>query len=170
VLGLDIAPHPDASNVCRCDWTRVIFSAGTVQTDDEADVGKAVQVSPTAAEDPKTLQRTLAAGCADVVSFCLLLSYLPTPAMRGQCIVNAHKALRSEGLLVIVSTRTQGKRKADWIDDWIEAIQSVGFARVDKSLKAKIVGLTFRKCSDAVPAGMAAEMAAKLSIIADDVD
>ncbi|KAG5504431.1 hypothetical protein JKF63_04883 [Porcisia hertigi] len=83
----------------------------------------------------------------DVIFFCLLLSYIPTPRLRFLACVHAFLALKEGGLLVIVSTRTQGPRRRKWMDEWSACLASIGFQRVQQSIQEKIVGISFAKVS-----------------------
>jgi hypothetical protein len=174
VLGLDIAPHAGARDMARCDWTQVQWETSaqgkgaTKPLPTFRDLGADVVPSLIrSSETSEPFARRFSPAFAHVVSFCLLLSYLPTPQLRARCVENAHRALHLHGLLVVVSTRTQGSRAAKWVDEWITAIESVGFARVDKTVKLRIVGFTFRKCrAETTPLDESA--ANKLAIIADD--
>ncbi|CAM36625.1 conserved hypothetical protein [Leishmania braziliensis MHOM/BR/75/M2904] len=83
----------------------------------------------------------------DAVFFCLLLSYMPTPRLRFLACIHAFLALREGGLLVIVSTRTQGPRRRNWMNEWTVCLASIGFQRVQQSIQGKLVGMSFAKVS-----------------------
>lgn len=82
---------------------------------------------------------------AHVVSFCLMLSYLPSATMRLKCCFNAFQFLKPHGLFVIVSTRTQNSRKSNWENQWISILEKIGFERFRKDIRQKIIGLCFKK-------------------------
>lgn len=83
----------------------------------------------------------------DAVYFCLLLSYIPTPRLRFLACLHACLALKEGGLLVIVSTRTQGSRRRNWVQEWVACLAAIGFHRVQQSTQEKIVGMAFAKAS-----------------------
>ncbi|CBZ34320.1 hypothetical protein, conserved [Leishmania donovani] len=83
----------------------------------------------------------------DAVFFCLLLSYIPTPRLRFLACIHAFLALKEGGLLVIVSTRTQGPRRRNWMSEWTTCLASIGFQRVQQSIQEKLVGMSFAKVS-----------------------
>lgn len=85
------------------------------------------------------------ASSAHVVIFSLVLSYMPCPRMRYAAIVKAHRVLRPLGLLIVVSTRTQGKRSGDWVPTWVAQISGIGFALMQKTVRHQLVLLAFRK-------------------------
>lgn len=90
----------------------------------------------------------IAAESYDGVIFCLLLSYLPSPALRYLACLHAFLALKEGGLLVLLSTRTQGSRRVPWVEQWIATIETIGFERVHVQTREKIVILSFKKRSD----------------------
>ncbi|KAG5478938.1 hypothetical protein CUR178_05519 [Leishmania enriettii] len=83
----------------------------------------------------------------DAVFFCLLLSYIPTPRLRFLACIHAFLALKEGGLLVVVSTRTQGPRRRNWMSEWMACLVSIGFQRVQQSIREKLVGMSFAKVS-----------------------
>ncbi|CCW68317.1 unnamed protein product [Phytomonas sp. Hart1] len=103
--------------------------------------------APQGSEGEMVELRAVALELFDVVFFCLLLSYLPSARLRYRACVNAYLSLKEGGLLVIVSTRTQGSRRRKWVEEWVEAISSIGFSRVHQAIREKIVVLCFSKQS-----------------------
>lgn len=95
-------------------------------------------------EGPSQVQ-SIAVSSYDVVFFCLLLSYLPSPRLRYRACLHACLALRPGGLLVIVSTRTQGPRRSRWEEQWSRCLATMGLAVVHKSTQKKIVVLSLEK-------------------------
>ena len=85
---------------------------------------------------------------AHVVTFCLMLSYLPAAMMRLRCCFNALQFLKPHGLFIILSTRTQCNRKSKWEDQWIATLEKIGFERFRKDIRTKMVGMCFRKKKD----------------------
>lgn len=66
----------------------------------------------------------------DVVVFCLLLSYLPAKAQRWTCCTKAHKLLKDNGLLILVTPDSSHQNKnMAMIKSWKTAIESIGFLR-----------------------------------------
>jgi hypothetical protein len=66
----------------------------------------------------------------DVVVFCLLLSYLPAKAQRWTCCLKAHKLLKDNGLLIIITPDSSHQNKnMAMIKSWKTAIESIGFLR-----------------------------------------
>lgn len=134
VTAIDLEPYvdPNSSNdskrVLKGDWLTLPFTETLCTDADDSFLGIPV-------------------GGYDAVIFCLLLSYLPTPALRFRAVVKAHVALAEEGLLLIVCTRTQGGRRDGWENSWIIAIESIGFVRIHKYIREKIVMLSFSKKS-----------------------
>lgn len=129
----------------------VVLKGGRVQA--ELEVVPPISTTTTT-EEEKGLTRyryrlaRLARGSFDVVIFCLLLSYLPSPLLRYQACLQAYLALKDGGLLVILSTRTQGRRRDPWVDEWVRAVEGIGFARVHLQVREKVVVLCFRKKGD----------------------
>lgn len=66
----------------------------------------------------------------DVVVFSLLLSYLPSVKQRFLCCVNAHKALRPHGLLLVITPDSSHQNKhAALIVQWKHCLEAIGFHR-----------------------------------------
>jgi 25S rRNA (adenine2142-N1)-methyltransferase len=69
-------------------------------------------------------------GGFDAIIFCLLLSYLPTPALRLECCRQARAALKTHGLLLIITPDSNHVgRGAKRMKAWKVAIESLGFQR-----------------------------------------
>lgn len=82
----------------------------------------------------------------DVVVFCLLLSYFPHPAQRLKCCLNAHKILRTHGLLLIVTPDSSHQnRHAVLMKQWKSAIEGLGFNRWKYEKKQHLHCMAFRK-------------------------
>lgn len=171
VVSLDLAPY-EGSSVLQCDW----LSVPILECDDEHPemiVTSSSSVSPDCdglSSLPPPAVTRIAASSFDVIIFSLVLSYLPSTEMRFEAIAQAHKALREYGLLIVISTRTQGPRSAKWIDDWIGAIESIGFERIHKTIQCKLIGMSFqkvRKASDAVAEARRMKARQSMTITAD---
>ena len=172
VVGVDLGPAPN-TNVHRCDWTEVEFSpnshtASPLLFSESCcfDEGNASELSAWVrlADDFIETREESGSACRSVIRvrecsqhvviFSLLLSYLPTPKLRQQCVLNAHRVLRCNGLLIVISTRTQNRRRSrddddggNWIKQWCDGIESIGFHRTHQDVGAHLVGLSFRKTS-----------------------
>lgn len=81
----------------------------------------------------------------DAVFFCLLLSYLPSPRLRYRACLHSFLSLKEGGLLVIVSTRTQGSRKGRWMQEWVACLGAMGLQRVHQQVREKLIVLSFAK-------------------------
>ena len=74
--------------------------------------------------------RELPAGWFDVVVFSLLLSYLPSPSQRMTCCLKAHQALKTHGLLLVLTPDSSHQnRHAALMKDWRTAMEALGFHR-----------------------------------------
>ncbi|KAG8343104.1 hypothetical protein TRVL_06063 [Trypanosoma vivax] len=125
--------------VGRCPLVRVYNSGASLDT--KASVGN----GEVKADNKMGFKLHVAMGAFDVVFFCLFLSFLPHPRLRYKACLHAYLALKDYGLLVIVSTRTQGGRRNCWVDEWVACIESIGFKRVHKNIMKQIVGMSFSK-------------------------
>jgi hypothetical protein len=111
------------------------------------------QAASTTADTPAADQNTAALVYADrfvscsahAVIFSLVLSYMPCAEMRLRCCYNALHVLRPGGLLIVISTRTQGSRHDGWEARWIAALTALGFELVRKDVRTKIVGIVVRR-------------------------
>lgn len=66
----------------------------------------------------------------DVVLFSLLLEYLPSPEPRWLCCNNAHKLLKLNGLLLIITPDSKHvNHNAHQMKSWKMAIEFIGFRR-----------------------------------------
>eukprot|EP00048_Salpingoeca_helianthica_P006993 m.105179 g.105179 ORF g.105179 m.105179 type:complete len:402 (-) comp14194_c2_seq1:86-1291(-) len=64
------------------------------------------------------------------IIFCLLLSYMPSGELRLQCCLNARRALKQHGLLLIVSPDSNHVGKgAVWMKSWKACLEQIGFSR-----------------------------------------
>lgn len=166
VVSMDLGPY-EGSSVLQGDWLAVpvrdaVAEEGKLMIPSSDEVGCSSSLSlssPCVAvgsswreflELDATGRRLqgIQHGSAHALIFSLVLSYLPTPQMRFDALVKAHDVLENHGLLVVLSTRTQGSRnKGNWIRDWVTSIESIGFVRVHQTIQSKLVGLSFRKCT-----------------------
>ena len=66
----------------------------------------------------------------DIVVFCLLLSYLPSPHQRWMCCTKSHKLLKTNGLLIVITPDSKHQnRNVPMMKRWKAAIESIGFKR-----------------------------------------
>jgi 25S rRNA (adenine2142-N1)-methyltransferase len=203
VTSIDLAPYvgdardaaPQDSpcpRVWQGDWLHMQFfsSEEGVSSSEQKDVRCAeegrVRYLASSNADGLLSVAALSLESFDAVYFCLLLSYIPTPRLRFLACLHACLALKEGGLLVIVSTRTQGSRRGNWMKEWADCLSTIGFQRVQQSTQEKIVGMAFAKASASkeehdswetaegraswIRAMMATEAASRgLRIMADDV-
>eukprot|EP01062_Namystynia_karyoxenos_P012107 TRINITY_DN14348_c0_g1_i1.p1 TRINITY_DN14348_c0_g1~~TRINITY_DN14348_c0_g1_i1.p1 ORF type:complete len:391 (+),score=136.65 TRINITY_DN14348_c0_g1_i1:116-1288(+) len=161
VTAVDLCPAPGTA-VKRCDFCSVAFrpaapgapaaaaasppAAGAAAASPPAAGGAGGAADAAAAESISEM----AHGEFDAVVFSLVLSYIPSAALRLQAVRNAFRALRPQGLLVIQEPRTVGKRAAQqWLQPWRETIEALGMARQGQAIMGQLVCVTFRKSSAA---------------------
>ncbi|CUF62921.1 Hypothetical protein, putative [Bodo saltans] len=196
VVSVDLAPYPE-STVWPCDWLGVDVVVETHNHLNHNDAGATAkdQLRFDAAHRSGTQQHQqeasapppLSSYCGrphvlgihaasfDVITFSLVLSYMPTPQMRFEACRKAYAVLREHGLLVVISTRTQGPRQATWVNDWISAIETIGFVRVHKHVRCRLIGMTFQKVTGGgggrpvASEATLAQSAAKMVITADTI-
>ena len=85
----------------------------------------------------------------DVVVFCLLLSYFPHPAQRLKCCSNAHRILRTHGLLLIITPDSSHQNKhAALMKQWKSGIEGLGFSRWKYSKEEHLHCMAFRKVTN----------------------
>ena len=137
VTSIDLQPAAN-SPVLKCDWLQVPILLGPSPA-----TKSGVAAFPTGSN-----LVTFAHGHFDAIIFSLLLSYMPTAPMRYLACIQAHRALKADGLLVMVNTRTQGSRQSNWEAKWVEAIEAIGFQRVHKDILHNLVGMSFRRVGD----------------------
>lgn len=140
---VDLCPY-EGSGVLQCDWLECKFHDKNGNDFGETDI---VKSEPSTDGTTRRLV-SLPSGSYHVVILCFMLSYLPTREMRLRSCFNALRALSLEGLLCIVSTRTQGPRSGKWIEPWTQCIEGLGFRLAQKVIKSKVILLTFQKVSD----------------------
>lgn len=158
VTSIDLEPY-SPSPVIAADWLTTKFTLPSSSGSGEAlltgkecarvvDDGRAVVIETEGAAEgsPRRLQ-SIAVGSYDAVFFCLLLSYLPSSTLRYRAVLHAYLALKPGGLLVVLSTRTQGSRRQLWDQQWVKTFAHVGFERVHIQTREKLVVLSFRKQS-----------------------
>eukprot|EP00730_Choanoeca_flexa_P007651 TRINITY_DN12368_c0_g1_i14.p1 TRINITY_DN12368_c0_g1~~TRINITY_DN12368_c0_g1_i14.p1 ORF type:complete len:398 (+),score=74.56 TRINITY_DN12368_c0_g1_i14:1304-2497(+) len=85
-------------------------------------------------------------GHFDVVIFNLVLSYIPTPQLRYRCCLQACRALRPGGLLIITTPDSKAiHRSGGRMKQWKRAVQSLGTRRWRYEKKPNIHAMAFRK-------------------------
>eukprot|EP00052_Salpingoeca_macrocollata_P021580 m.185225 g.185225 ORF g.185225 m.185225 type:complete len:465 (+) comp21569_c0_seq5:785-2179(+) len=91
----------------------------------------------------------------DAVVFCLLLTYIPSPALRFRCCENARRVLKHNGLLVIVSPDSSHVGKGvPWMKEWKAVIERIGFRRVKYSKLPNLHCMAFRAVFNDVDQGL----------------
>jgi len=130
VVPVDIAPATPSVNLC--DFLSVELAANTVieECNHKAEV--------------KSLER----GGYHVVIFCLLLEYLPSPALRLQAVEKAVGALKEGGLLCIVTPDScHQARNSEQLSSWKLGLGLLGFSKVTYTKAKHFHGLVYRKPS-----------------------
>ena len=103
----------------------------------------------------------------DVVVFCLLLSYFPHPAQRLRCCWNAHKILRTHGLLLVVTPDSSHQNKhAALMKQWKSGIEGLGFSRWKYDKEQHLHCMAFRKVTSVT--GMCGDDDRQLTIPQDN--
>ncbi|CRL08573.1 CLUMA_CG021382, isoform A [Clunio marinus] len=81
-----------------------------------------------------------------VVIFCLLLEYLPTSQQRIKCCEKAFKALKTEGILVIITPDSNHEMKnSKQIKNWRWTLAVMGFQRIKFEKLKNLTCMVFRK-------------------------
>ena len=81
-----------------------------------------------------------------VVVFSLLLSYFPSAVQRWKCCCKAHKLLRLNGLLLIITPDSSHQNKnAAMMKSWKTGIESLGFVRWKYEKQTHLHCMAFRK-------------------------
>ncbi|XP_037071766.1 atherin-like, partial [Pollicipes pollicipes] len=89
---------------------------------------------------------SLAANAWHAVCFCLLLEYLPTPALRYACCRRAARLLRPEGVLVVVSPDSAHRTaNGPLYRAWRLALGTLGLVRVRYEKTLHLHCMVFRK-------------------------
>ena len=80
------------------------------------------------------------------LSSSLLLSYMPSTEQRLMCCVNAHKALRLHGLLLIITPDSSHQNKhTEMMKSWKHCIEELGFYRWRYIKATHLHCMAFRK-------------------------
>lgn len=155
---IDLCPQADNPRVLQCDFLTVgVSEPGSVPLIEPSD------------DFPGGCLRSLPGASYDVVAMSLVLSYLPQPRQRGAMIRKARRMLRtperlvlppapsgegatlggaSRGLLLLVDTMSIDGRKSNrqnggYIQQWIEAVESEGFAFIRHQVLSRSHALVF---------------------------
>eukprot|EP00092_Neocalanus_flemingeri_P015016 GFUD01016218.1.p1 GENE.GFUD01016218.1~~GFUD01016218.1.p1 ORF type:complete len:321 (-),score=89.20 GFUD01016218.1:7-969(-) len=124
VLPMDIAPAN--SEVFKCDFLQVKIGEASVL-------------------ENKTIT-SLGKESFQVVIFCLLLEYLPTPHQRWQCVRRAAQLLREDGLLCIVTPDSSHMgRNSQQLKSWRQGLGLLGLSKVSYEKSQHFHGLVYRK-------------------------
>ncbi|KAK7070850.1 hypothetical protein SK128_017180 [Halocaridina rubra] len=82
----------------------------------------------------------------DVVIFCLLLEYIPSPNQRFQCCRKAYNLLKPNGILCIITPDSKHQNANVHIYKlWKITLAYLGFSRVKYEKKTHFHGMVFRK-------------------------
>ena len=151
VTALDLQPC-HGHDVLRCDFTQIVIAPSD---------GDTIKEGPCCS--------VLHAASFDVVCFSLVLSFLPTSALRYLMCTNAFRCLRPDGVLLVVSTKTQGSRCGSWVSNWCTAIESIGFQLAGRSIRVQLILLAFRRGLQSSPS-FSHELSQLLQIGADNLE
>lgn len=84
-----------------------------------------------------------------VVIFCLLLEYLPSSIQRITCCEKAYRALKTEGVLVVITPDSNHEMKnSKQIKNWRWTLAKIGFQRVKVEKLKNLTCMSFRKSLD----------------------
>ncbi|XP_065830004.1 S-adenosylmethionine sensor upstream of mTORC1-like isoform X2 [Oscarella lobularis] len=115
VTAIDISPATDT--VLRGDFLEITCAGALAE-------GETLSI------DASRRLLSLPSQYFDVIVFCLLLSYMPSPRQRWTCCAKARELLRLNGLLLIVTPDSKHHNKnACLMKQWKGAIESIGFRR-----------------------------------------
>ncbi|XP_022686340.1 probable methyltransferase BMT2 homolog [Varroa jacobsoni] len=130
ITAVDLSPAtPD---VIQCDFVTVNFSSKL----------NVVCTPSTPARKIDTLPK----GYFHVVVFCLLLEYLPDARLRLRAVHNAYKALKDNGLLVVITPDSKHAQKnMSMIQGWRRTLLRLGLDRVRYSKHQHLHCISFRK-------------------------
>ena len=120
VTAIDLCPS--CESVFKCDFLRVpILQQG----------GNNYVITEGEKDDSPSIT-SFSENSFDVVVFCLLLEYLPSPRLRFKACQKAKQLLKTNGLLLIVtpdSSKNQAKNETQ-MKSWRLALASIGLLRV----------------------------------------
>lgn len=90
--------------------------------------------------------KILPSGIFHIIVFSLLLSYFPSAVQRWECCRNAHRLLRTNGILLIVTPDSSHQNKnAAMMKSWKIGIESLGFVRCKYQKQTHLHCMAFRK-------------------------
>lgn len=90
--------------------------------------------------------KILPSGLFDVIVFSLLLSYFPSAVQRWECCRKAHRLLRINGILLIVTPDSSHQNKnAAMMKSWKTGIETLGFVRWKYQKQTHLHCMAFRK-------------------------
>ena len=117
VTAIDLSPS--SKSVYKCDFLRVPI----------VEISKCVVMTKDEASDSV---ESLKENGYDVIIFCLLLEYLPSPRLRYKACERAKRLLKTNGLLLIVtpdSSRNHAKNERQ-MKSWRLALANMGMLRI----------------------------------------
>lgn len=164
-------PSPDKSEKkvekieVQCDATSVTISESTAQEKDfTKEISNGGKESPLTsgstfveAESYENLSKVqtiahLEEGFYDVVVFCLLLEYIPSPKQRHLCCQKAYNLLRLNGILCIITPDSKHQNaNVHLYKLWKITLGYLGFSRTKYEKRTHFHGMVFRKglCKEA---------------------
>ncbi|XP_037788454.1 S-adenosylmethionine sensor upstream of mTORC1-like isoform X1 [Penaeus monodon] len=96
--------------------------------------------------DKSNTIRFLRKGFFDVVVFCLLLEYLPSPKQRFRCCEKAYNLLKPNGLLCIITPDSKHQNaNVHLYKLWKITLGFLGFSRIKYEKQTHFHGMVFRK-------------------------
>jgi 25S rRNA (adenine2142-N1)-methyltransferase len=124
IIPIDISPSDDT--VFTCDFL-------SVPIEDRLQIAnKTVEILPS--------------NYFHAVIFCLLLEYLPSSAQRIKCCEKAYKALKTEGILIIITPDSSHEMKnSKQIKNWRWTLSKIGFTRIKLEKLINLTCMAFRK-------------------------
>jgi 25S rRNA (adenine2142-N1)-methyltransferase len=170
---IDLCPQEGNDRVLQADFLQL----------EVGEAGSEMQIEPSERHAGGALRR-LPAGAYDALALSLVLSYLPTPRLRGAMIRQArmllptppppeipsvgsapHAACRStrrrRGLLLVVDTFSVDKKSAsrtsEYLSNWIEEIEREGFVFLRHQALTRSHALAFATAHDYDPDELPAE-------------
>jgi hypothetical protein len=141
ITAMDLCPAE--ARVFQCDFVRLAVASpaqGAQQCASCSIAALGSNSSRAVAELPAESQQ--------VVIFCLLLSFMPSPEHRWRCCLNAWKLLKHDGLLLIVSPMSiqyKPHRGSAGLKQWRESIEGLGFERWQQQVVERNHCMAYRK-------------------------
>lgn len=98
---------------------------------------------------PTSCCKQLSEASFDIVVFSLLLEYLPSSEQRYLCCQKAHKLLKTDGLLCILTPDSKhATANSKLMKNWRYCLASLGFSRITYQKLKHIHCMVYRKCQN----------------------